>query len=61
MTIYDEKAVTVRFLLGGIVTSNISVDQRDELMDFEIFNNIKKGFALHTRSLLFTREGETRR
>lgn len=41
---YDEKAVAARFLLGGIGTGNISLDQRGGFTDFEIFNNPKKGF-----------------
>jgi len=41
---YNEKAVAARFLLGGIGTGNISVDQKGGFTDFEIFNNPKKGF-----------------
>lgn len=41
---YDETACAARFLLGGIGTGNISVDQRGGLTDFEIFNTPKKGF-----------------
>lgn len=41
---YSEKAVAARFLLGGIGTGNISVDQRGGFTDFEIFNDPNKGF-----------------
>jgi uncharacterized protein (DUF608 family) len=41
---YNEKAGAVRFLLGGIGTGNISLDQNARLCDFELWNNPNKGF-----------------
>lgn len=44
MRTMDEKAVAARFLLGGIGTGNISVDQNGHLCDFELWNSPNKGF-----------------
>ena len=40
----DNKASAARFLLGGIGTGNISLDQNARLCDFEIWNRPNKGF-----------------
>ncbi|MCL2479317.1 MAG: GH116 family glycosyl-hydrolase, partial [Treponema sp.] len=39
-----EDAVAARFLLGGIGTGNISLDQNARLCDFELWNSPNKGF-----------------
>lgn len=51
-----EKATAARFLLGGIGTGNISIDQNARLTDFEVWNTPNKGFrspytffAVHTK------------
>ena len=44
MKILDENASAARFLLGGIGTGNISLDQNGRLCDFEIWNKPNKGF-----------------
>ena len=44
MKILDENASAARFLLGGIGTGNISLDQNGRLCDFEIWNRPNKGF-----------------
>ena len=36
--VYKRDASQVRFLLGGIVTGNFSVDARGKFLDWEIFN-----------------------
>ncbi|MDL2228764.1 non-lysosomal glucosylceramidase [Treponema sp. OttesenSCG-928-L16] len=40
----NEKASAVRFLLGGIGTGNISLDQNARFCDFELWNSPNKGF-----------------
>jgi len=57
MRTYDQTASAVRFLLGGIGTGNISLDQNARLTDFELFNRPNKGwrspytfFAVRTES-----------
>lgn len=40
----DQNASATRFLLGGIGTGNISLDQNARLCDFELFNQPNKGF-----------------
>ena len=40
----NEKACAARFLLGGIGTGNISLDQNARLCDFELWNSPNKGF-----------------
>ncbi|MDR2569181.1 MAG: hypothetical protein LBD23_02640 [Oscillospiraceae bacterium] len=57
MKTFDKNASAVRFLLGGIGTGNISLDQNARLCDFEIWNNPNKGyrapytfFAIHTKT-----------
>ena len=40
----DNKATAARFLLGGIGTGNISLDQNARLCDFELWNRPNKGF-----------------
>jgi uncharacterized protein (DUF608 family) len=40
----DEHAKAARFLLGGIGTGNISLDQNARLCDWELFNRPNKGF-----------------
>lgn len=57
MKTMDQTATAARFLLGGIGTGNISIDQNARLTDFEIFNAPNKGFrspytffAVHTSS-----------
>jgi len=57
MRIFDRHASAARFLLGGIGTGNISLDQNARFCDFELFNNPNKGynapysfFALRTES-----------
>ena len=40
----DENASAARFLLGGIGTGNISLDQNGRLCDFEIWNKPNKSF-----------------
>ncbi|MDR0654763.1 MAG: hypothetical protein LBG22_00480 [Treponema sp.] len=40
----NEKAGTIRFLLGGIGTGNISLDQNARYTDFELWNYPNKGF-----------------
>ncbi|MCL2527258.1 MAG: non-lysosomal glucosylceramidase [Defluviitaleaceae bacterium] len=54
---YDKNASAARFLLGGIGTGNISLDQNVRLCDFELFNKPNKGhrspytfFAIRTES-----------
>jgi uncharacterized protein (DUF608 family) len=44
MKTFDQKAVAARFLLGGIGTGNISLDQNARLCDFELWNLPNKGF-----------------
>ena len=44
MKTFDKNATTARFLLGGIGTGNISLDQNARLCDFELFNKPNKGF-----------------
>jgi len=44
MKSYDNNASAVRFLLGGIGTGNISLDQNARLCDFELWNRPNKGF-----------------
>lgn len=44
MKALDQTASAARFLLGGIGTGNISLDQNGRLTDFEIFNTPNKGF-----------------
>ena len=44
MKIYDENASVARFLLGGIGTGNVSLDQNGRLCDFEIWNKPNKGY-----------------
>jgi uncharacterized protein (DUF608 family) len=44
MNIIDENAGAARFLLGGIGTGNISLDQNGRLCDFELWNRPNKGF-----------------
>jgi len=44
MKIYDQNASAARFLLGGIGTGNISLDQNARLCDFELWNTPNKGF-----------------
>ena len=53
----DRTASATRFLLGGIGTGNISLDQNARLCDFELFNQPNKGsrspytfFAVRTES-----------
>lgn len=55
MKTMDQSATAARFLLGGIGTGNISVDQNGRYCDFELFNTPNKGFtgpytffAIHT-------------
>jgi len=57
MKIYGKEAAAVRFLLGGIGTGNISLNQNAALCDFELFNKPAKGnnspcafFAVRTES-----------
>ncbi|MDR1173892.1 MAG: hypothetical protein LBK83_00300 [Treponema sp.] len=40
----NEKSSAVRFLLGGIGTGNISLDQNARFIDFELWNRPNKGF-----------------
>lgn len=40
---YSGKEETVKFLLGGIGTGNISIGSRGQFVDFEIFNEPSKG------------------
>lgn len=40
---YSGRAGSVKFLLGGIGTGNISIGSRGQLADFEIFNEPSKG------------------
>jgi len=54
---FDKNASAVRFLLGGIGTGNISLDQNGRLCDFELWNGPNKGskapytfFAVRTES-----------
>ena len=44
MKTYDQNASAARFLLGGIGTGNISLDQNARLCDFELWNKPNKGF-----------------
>jgi len=44
MKSFDKNATAARFLLGGIGTGNISLDQNARLCDFELFNKPNKGF-----------------
>ena len=44
MKILDEKATAAKFMLGGIGTGNISLDQNGRLCDFELWNKPNKGF-----------------
>ena len=44
MRTLDKNATAARFLLGGIGTGNISLDQNARLCDFELFNKPNKGF-----------------
>jgi len=44
MRTFPQTASAVRFLLGGIGTGNISLDQNARLTDFELFNRPNKGF-----------------
>lgn len=44
MRTFDQTASAARFLLGGIGTGNISLDQNARLCDFELFNQPNKGF-----------------
>ena len=44
MKTYDKNATAARFLLGGIGTGNISLDQNARLCDFELWNKPNKGF-----------------
>ncbi|GHV71346.1 hypothetical protein AGMMS49928_22700 [Spirochaetia bacterium] len=44
MKILNENASAARFLLGGIGTGNISLDQNGRLCDFELWNKPNKGF-----------------
>ena len=44
MRSFDRHALAARFLLGGIGTGNISLDQNARLCDFELFNQPNKGF-----------------
>jgi uncharacterized protein (DUF608 family) len=44
MKILDQKASAARFLLGGIGTGNISLDQNGRLCDLEWWNKPNKGF-----------------
>jgi uncharacterized protein (DUF608 family) len=44
MKTYNEKALAARFLLGGIGTGNVSLDQNARLCDFELWNKPNKGF-----------------
>lgn len=46
LSVYDEKAVRARFLLGGIGTGNISLDSRGHLCDYEIYNRPHKGLDM---------------
>ncbi|MCL2421399.1 MAG: non-lysosomal glucosylceramidase, partial [Defluviitaleaceae bacterium] len=45
MRTFDKNASAARFLLGGIGTGNISLDQNARLCDFELFNKPNKGFS----------------
>ena len=58
MKTLNQKASAAKFLLGGIGTGNISLDQNARLCDFELWNNPNKGynapytfFAVRTQSL----------
>lgn len=42
--VFDQSATAARFLLGGIGTGNISVDQCGALRDFELYGRPNKGF-----------------
>jgi len=44
MKTFDRNAPAARFLLGGIGTGNISLDQNARLCDFELWNKPNKGF-----------------
>ncbi|MCL2287153.1 MAG: non-lysosomal glucosylceramidase [Firmicutes bacterium] len=44
MKTYDRTATAAKFLLGGIGTGNISLDQNARLCDFELWNKPNKGF-----------------
>ena len=44
MKIFNKNASAARFLLGGIGTGNISLDQNARLCDFELFSRPNKGF-----------------
>jgi len=44
MKTYNQNASAARFLLGGIGTGNISLDQNARLCDFELWNLPNKGF-----------------
>ncbi|MCL2014881.1 MAG: non-lysosomal glucosylceramidase [Defluviitaleaceae bacterium] len=44
MQVFNNNAAAVRFLLGGIGTGNISLNQNAKLCDFELFNSPNKGF-----------------
>jgi len=45
MKTFDKNASAARFLLGGIGTGNISLDQNARLCDFELWNNPNKGYS----------------
>ena len=45
MRTLDRHATAARFLLGGIGTGNISLNQNARLCDFELFNRANKGFS----------------
>jgi uncharacterized protein (DUF608 family) len=44
MRVLDQNASAARFLLGGIGTGNISLDQNARLCDFELWNKPNKNF-----------------
>ena len=44
MKVYNQNASAARFLLGGIGTGNISLDQNARLCDFELWNVPNKGY-----------------
>ena len=44
MKTFDKNATAARFLLGGIGTGNISLNQNARLCDFELWNKPNKGF-----------------
>jgi len=45
MRTFDRTATAAKFLLGGIGTGNITLNQNARLVDYELFNQAAKGFT----------------